>query len=217
MKTILKSFVTHNFTTSKLENFITSFDGDIILPETVKFGEDGQIEHKTKPGAYIAYTIHREGFKEHATVLIHKDDWSKHYHEDINQVMDYLHFVDAFYVDGATYGVSYGNNDKGEHYAENYFVTYTNYGDGMFTLYTNNNNSVFVFDDEDIVSGILNPKFYKVTDTDDTIEMSYEVKNNKVIVDIEPVKKKMKTMEFDVNTNYKDIVKKVFDYLDTLI
>lgn len=131
--------------------------------------------------------------------------------------MDNLHFVDAFYVDGATYGVSYGDNVKGEHYAENHFVTYTNYGDGMFTLYTNNDNSVFVFDDEDIVSGILHPKFYKVTDTDDTIEMSYEMENNKVIVEIEPVKKKNKIIKFDINTNYKDIVKKVFEYLDTLI
>ena len=38
MKPVLKPFITHNFTTAEVKNPITSFDGDIILPEVVQNG-----------------------------------------------------------------------------------------------------------------------------------------------------------------------------------
>lgn len=95
MKPVLKPFITHNFTTAEVKNPITSFDGDIILPELVQMGEGNQLEQKAKPGAYIAYAIYRDGFDEHATMLVRKDEWTNRYHEDVNKVMDDIHIVNV--------------------------------------------------------------------------------------------------------------------------
>lgn len=219
MKPVLKPFITHNFSTAEVKNVMSSsFDGDIILPELVQMGEGNQLEQKAKPGAYIAYAIYRDGFDEHATLLIRKDEWVNRYHEDVNKVMDDLHVVNARGVDGGTYGVAYGQDVEFEMYAEHHFAVETNYGDGMFTLYSNDDNSVFVFDDEDILLGILNENINEKVDPDENIDRYYVVKNDQFIVEIINHKTKTnKIMEFDINTKYKEIVNEIFEYVDTLI
>jgi len=219
MKPVLKPFITHNFSTAEVKNVMSSsFDGDIILPELVQMGEGNQLEQKAKPGAYIAYAIYRDGFDEHATMLVRKDEWTNRYHEDVNKVMDDIHIVNVRGVDGGTYGVAYGKPVEFEMYAEHHFAVRTNYGDGMFTLYSNDDNSVFVFDDEDILLGILHPKLSEKADPNENIDTFYEVDNDKFVLEIRNYKTKTnKIMEFDINTKYKEIVNEIFEYVDTLI
>ena len=177
----------HFTQSSKNKSYGNTFGNSDVIPleDEIYVGEHRDWTQPTKQGNYKVMRIARDGFDETALLYVHEDDWVNKYNEDINDIINDIHVVTILPVDGGSYGISYGDIDDGQPYAAQQDVHGTNYGDGDFVLYTNNENSVFLMDDEDIVMGILNEKFFEMTGIDeDKYEISIGYKPNNIDISI---------------------------------
>lgn len=137
------------------------------LGPKIAIGEfEGHITH-AKPGNYLVYDVKREtGISDSALLFIHEDEV-----QDINTLLPILDIDTSCGIDGGTYGIitkpegSEFTADEWFDRLEDYnndnqncidgYVSYTNYGDGRFSVYTNEGHSVFLLDDCDIYLQVL--------------------------------------------------------------
>lgn len=170
---IKKYYDEPHFETKTATPIESSFNDNVAHLESKIFvGEFCEHERTAKPGNYKVMNLTREGFEETALLYVHENEWVNTYHENINNVLDDVELDRFITADCGTYGISYGKNDGT--YAETCDIHQTNEYDSYFALYTNHNNTVFLLDDEDIVTGLHNQNFYKLNNlaNDTDIELS---------------------------------------------
>lgn len=180
---IKKLYDNPNFSHIEAKPSQSSFDNNISqLGYNVAFGEGEHLHYDAKPGNYLVMRATREGFDEKTLVYVHEDVWTTQYQHDMNLLMDDIQLIDVGGVDGGTYGVSYGENPNHDWYANIYDIHSTNNGDGYFALYTNNDQSVFVLDDEDIVTGVLHKRFDELIGLDaDKYACDFNIDNGELM------------------------------------
>lgn len=165
------------------------------LGPLVGIGEFFDEAHEAKAGKYNVYKVFRQKDGEYALLFVHEAE-----NQDVNTLLPQLDAQEGFGVDGGSYGIvtmkdesDTWNNDRYEEWYEcseddsseektDGYVTWTNYGDGTFTLFSNDENSVFLLDDEDVYLSELLADCEKF-DMDDleyysfgsTIEVDYAV------------------------------------------
>lgn len=131
------------------------------LGPLVGIGEFFDEAHKAKAGKYNVYKVFRQKAGEYALLFVHEAE-----NQDVNALLPQLDAQEVFGVDGGSYGIVTMKNEantwnnrfeewcdysesSSEEMTDGYF-TWTNYGDGAFTLFSNDRNSVFLLDDEDL-------------------------------------------------------------------
>ena len=132
------------------------------LGPQIAIGEfEGHVTH-AKPGHYFVYDVKDEaGFGETALVFIHED-----HVQDINKLLPKLDLESVCGVDGGSYGIitkpegseftssewfdRLEDDETSNQECTDGYVSYTNHGDGHFSVFTNEDHSVFLLDDCDI-------------------------------------------------------------------
>ena len=131
------------------------------LGPLVGIGEFFDEAHKAKAGKYNVYKVFRQEASEYAILFVHEAE-----NQDVNALLPQLDAKEVFDVDGGSYGIVTMKNEadtwnnrfeewcdysesSSEEMTDGYF-TWTNYGDGAFTLFSNDAHSVFLLDDEDV-------------------------------------------------------------------
>ena len=131
------------------------------LGSLIGIGEFFDEAHKAKAGKYNVYKVFRQKDGEYAILFVHEAE-----NQDVNVLLPQLDAQEVFGVDGGSYGIvtmkdesdTWSNRfeewcDYSESSSEEKtdgYVTWTNYGDGTFTLFSNDAHSVFLLDDEDV-------------------------------------------------------------------
>ena len=131
------------------------------LGPLVGIGEFFDEAHEAKAGKYNVYKVFRQEDGEYAILFVHEAE-----NQDVNALLPQLDAQEVFGVDGGSYGIMTMKDESDTwsnrfeewcEYSESSseektdgYVTWTNYGDGTFTLFSNDENSVFLLDDEDV-------------------------------------------------------------------